>query len=124
MTLTKMDVIILHEVKQLIDEKIERPKIPLSQVIQFSGFNKDKLNTAFKILFGESIAHYQIHQRMIRAADLLLTSDLLVKEVAHQVGYHRLHKFTPQFKQYYQCAPTQFRNKFSPTVTLQVEGRE
>lgn len=122
MTLTKWEETTLYDVKRELDENIQRPKLPLSYLTKFSGFNKDKLSTAFKEMFGESIAHYQIHQRMSLAADLLRNSDLLVKEIAYKVGYHRLHKFIPQFKQYYRCTPTNFRIQFSKMNSLRVES--
>jgi len=120
MTLKKIEVVTLHDVKRLLDERLSEKKIPLSELTKFSGFNKDKLSSGFKELFGETITQYQIHKRMEKAAGLFVNTDKLVKEVAHEVGYHKIQKFIPEFKRFFHVTPTEYRKIHAKVYSLQI----
>ncbi len=73
--------------------------------------NPTTLKTAFKAVYGTSIAAHMKQHRMERAAKLLRESSMSVAEIAQAVGYDSQSKFAAAFKAYYQVLPREFRRK-------------
>lgn len=68
--------------------------------------------TQFKIVFRQSLAitphQYITQQRMEKAKTLLVHTDLPIRLVAEQVGYHDLSAFSRRFSIYYGQSPSAF----------------
>ena len=64
---------------------------------------------AFRKETGKSIGHYITHVRMQRAADYLVHSNVMIKEIARAVGYPNTPYFCKVFKQYYNMSPAAYR---------------
>ncbi len=73
--------------------------------------NPTTLKTAFKAVYGTSIAAHMKQHRMERAAKLLRESSMSVAEIAQAVGYDSQSKFAAAFKAYYHVLPREFRRK-------------
>ena len=56
-----------------------------------------------------SFRSFLTRARMARAAELLVSTDIPVKEVARRVGYHEPSQFTKAFKRAYAATPSEFR---------------
>lgn len=54
---------------------------------------------------------FLIRQKMLRASEMLQTTDLLVKEIMYSCGYDSMMDFSRTFKRYFGLCPTQFRQK-------------
>jgi two-component system, response regulator YesN len=65
----------------------------------------------FKSQTGETILDYVTRSRISRAKELLLTSDLLIYDIAKQVGYADSKYFSKLFKRYFGEVPTKFKEK-------------
>jgi AraC-like DNA-binding protein len=50
-----------------------------------------------------------MRQKMARAASLLLNRELLIKEVAQQIGFEDQYHFSKAFKRIYAVSPDSFR---------------
>lgn len=81
--------------------------------------NRNKLHYGFKHLFGESLHDYCVDKRMRAAANLLLTTDLAVSEIAWKAGFSEPTNFAAAFKRYFGSAPSQVRHRAASLV-----GRE
>lgn len=73
--------------------------------------NPTTLKTAFKEVYGTSIAAHMRQHRMERAAKLLRETNMSVAEIAQAVGYDSQSKFAAVFKAYYQVLPREYRKK-------------
>lgn len=76
---------------EIVKKRLEREyKTPLSIKVlaREAGINQQKLMDGFKQLYGSTIYGYVQRVRMNKAAELLLSSNLSVKEIAIAVGYH------------------------------------
>src|SRR6185503_9917475 len=62
--------------------------------------NYNALRHRFKKTFGQSPQQMRITLRMSHAKNLLLDTDLSIKEIAGCVGYKRQHEFARAFHQY------------------------
>jgi AraC-like DNA-binding protein len=77
----------------------------------FFGLNPshDSLRHRFRKIFGISPQRMLIQLRMDRAKELLRTTELSVKEIAHEVGYTRQHDLTRAFHKHTGTSPREWK---------------
>lgn len=73
--------------------------------------NPTTLKSLFKAVYGSSIAAHMRRHRMVKAAQLLQTTQLSMGEIAAQVGYDSQSRFTAAFKAQFQILPTEYRRR-------------
>lgn len=71
--------------------------------------NPTTLKSAFKEIYGTSIAAHIREHRMEKAAKLLRESHLSICDIAKEVGYDSQSKFAVAFKGYYGVLPREYR---------------
>ena len=71
--------------------------------------NYDSLRHGFKRAFGCSPRDMMLRLRIQHAKNLLLESNLSIKEIADRCGYQRQHEFARAFRQHTGAAPTSWR---------------
>ena len=64
----------------------------------------------FKRYTGVSPHQYQLGLKVLRAKELLLTTDKSIKEISYQLGFHSIHYFSRFFKDRTGVSPTKIRN--------------
>ncbi|MBV9299597.1 MAG: AraC family transcriptional regulator [Verrucomicrobia bacterium] len=69
----------------------------------------DSLRHRFRKIFGISPQGMLIRLRIDRAKELLRTSNLSVKEIAHELGYSRQHDLTRAFHKYTGTSPREWK---------------
>jgi hypothetical protein len=72
--------------------------------------NYDSLRHRFRKAVGESPTRLWAKLRMQQAQNLLLESNLSIKEIAQRVGYARQHEFTRAFSHRFGLPPTAWRD--------------
>ena len=83
----------------------------LLRVLRDTFPNYDSLRHRFSTTVGESPSSTWRRARMRRATNLLLGTDLSVKEIAARVGYARQHEFTRAFARAVGVSPTAWRRR-------------
>ncbi len=73
--------------------------------------NPTTLKSAFKAIYGTSLAAHIKKHRMEQAARLLRETDMSIAEIAQAVGYDSQSKFTTAFKSFFQVLPREYRKK-------------
>jgi AraC family transcriptional regulator, transcriptional activator of the genes for pyochelin and ferripyochelin receptors len=99
-------------VKNIIETDIGKHFI-LKQLAQKAGTNEFSLKKGFKHLFKSTIYQHLLKKRMIKANELLLGTNLKVKEIAKECGYETLSGFITSFRKYYGIQPGQLRKPIS-----------
>jgi transcriptional regulator GlxA family with amidase domain len=95
-------------------EKIHRHvSQPPSQGPMLFGLNPghDSLRHRFRKRFGTSPQQMLIRLRIERAKELLRTSSLSVKEIAHELGYSRQHDLTRAFHKHMGTSPSEWKTR-------------
>ncbi|HZH58728.1 MAG TPA: AraC family transcriptional regulator [Metabacillus sp.] len=82
--------------------------ITLSELSQIAGLSVSHYSRLFKKYIGLSPIEYLTHLRMKRAKELLVLSDVKVKEVSQNVGYEDELYFSRTFKRIVGVSPSQF----------------
>lgn len=105
----KRDLEIFKEIKHFLDSTLEE-NIPIKDLCIKFGINRNKLQTAFKILFGQTIHTYILEQKMKKASERLRATADPIKVIALGIGYSS-GNFTTKFRRHYGCSPHQFRQR-------------
>jgi len=88
-------------------------RIKIDELAKKFAINSTTLKTVFKDVYGTSLAAHIKEHRMEKAAQLLVQSQLSVKEIADEVGYESQSKFSAVFKDFYDVSPNDYRKKHS-----------
>jgi AraC-like DNA-binding protein len=101
-----------HLALHIIEEKFTE-KLSVDHIARQLGVTPEYLSVIFRDTFGITPKTQIRNFRMQRAGDLLLTSDLSVKEVAFAVGYESVNTFDRAFQQLFHKTPSEFRRSRS-----------
>lgn len=82
-----------------------------SEIAKQHGLTYDHFRKLFREKYGTGLWHYQNDQKMIRAEELLLKSDLRIKEIAYTCGFQSDPDFTRSFTKHFGLSPKAYRDK-------------
>ncbi len=74
------------------------------------------LKSCFRRIYGQPVHKFVQEQRAKKAAELLLSTDRPIMEIANRVGYESVSQFVVVFRRYYQVSPAEYRIKMSDSV--------
>jgi len=98
------------ECKRYIDDNFS--KISSSrEVAEYRGINPRYMSALFKRYSQNSPHAYIMRLKLNKAANLLLTSMLSVKEIAYKIGFDDPYHFSRNFKKFHGLSPYDYRNK-------------
>ncbi|WP_297566104.1 AraC family transcriptional regulator [uncultured Faecalibaculum sp.] len=73
------------------------------------GIDRGYFGKLFKRATGQSPQQFLIQYRLIKAANLLKTTDLSIREVASSVGYENQLHFSRAFRKMYEVSPREYK---------------
>lgn len=79
------------------------------EIVARIGHDYSSLSKLFSARQGCTIERYFIAQKVERAKELLLDSDMPLGDIAEMLGYSSTAHFSAQFRSIEQCTPTDFR---------------
>ena len=100
---------IMFRLSNWLQEHITEDTSIKSLSVQF-GLNRNKLQSMFKSIFGQTLGEYARSVKMQKAYELL-NQDYSVADVGYQLGYSNLSHFSKAFKQVYGFNPSKVRSK-------------
>ncbi len=86
-----------------------REDLSLEDVAGFAGFSRYYFSRSFKRMAGYSFKGYLIQKRLQVATDLLIRTNLQMKDVAEESGFGSVATFNRVFREHKGCTPTQYR---------------
>lgn len=102
---------VVREIHDQLTRHMEQ-RITIEELSKKYLINPTTLKTAFKSIYGTSIAAHIKEHRMEQAAKMLKETDKSIAEIARAVGYDSQSKFTAAFKTYFKVLPKEYRKKF------------
>lgn len=99
---------ITGQLQQYIDSNITR-RITNRELGEVMGYNPNYLNRLVLGITGMSLYQYVLQRRLNRAAELLLTTQQPVSEIAMNLGFHSASHFSGFFKKVTGTTPAQYR---------------
>ena len=92
-----------------------KKNIPVSDIAGHFGYHADYIGKYFKKNHGIGLKEYLAVQRMKLAKDLLLTTDMSVKQISRELGYSEENLFIKFFAYHEKISPTAFKAKYCNT---------
>ena len=89
--------------------------VSVAQTALYFGYNTDYISKLFKKIFGIGIKQYINSERIKYAKDLLLTTNLSVKEIAGTMNFDEENLFIKFFMYHEEISPSEFRDKYFNT---------
>ena len=99
---------LVKEIILAVDMDLGKP-LTLSYFSEMLNVNSSYLSGLFKKETGTSLTEYVTARRILRAEDLLITSQLPIKTIAEQVGIPDVHYFSRIFKRKTGQTPSRYR---------------
>lgn len=103
--------IIENQIVHYIQENSHNPNISVGMIAQLYDMNDYELSKFFKKCTGERMIEYIHKVRINHAKQLLLETDLKIKEIAEKVGYYDSDSLIRNFKKVTGITPGQFRQQ-------------
>ena len=104
-------ICVVREIHDQLTRHMEQ-RITIEELSKKYLINPTTLKTAFKSIYGTSIAAHIKEHRMEQAAKMLKETGKSIAEIARAVGYDSQSKFTAAFKTYFKVLPKEYRKKF------------
>jgi len=101
--------LVYRAVDILQDEMAEPPG--LIELAHRVGTNQARLGRAFQTHLGMSTFEYLREQRLVRAQELLSTTDRQVQQIADAIGFKRAGDFATAFRQRFGMTPREYRKR-------------
>lgn len=98
-------------IKEYISENCEKD-LSLDILGAMVYLHPNYLSKMFKEVAGENLSNYITDTKMKRAADLLLHTDLKIREVMNQLGYQKSQHFSKLFREKYGVSPREYRTEY------------
>ncbi|TYP72413.1 AraC family transcriptional regulator [Paenibacillus methanolicus] len=95
----------LTAAKAYIDEHFEE-NVSADQLATIAGLSAKYFMDAFKKRYGQTTADYIAALRMSKAKRLMTASPMLLRDIAHEVGYQDEFYFSRKFKRYFGVSPS------------------
>ncbi len=97
-----------QDCKQFIDKHFSSIKSP-SEVATHCAIDVRYLSVLFKRYYHISPSQYLMRLKLNKAINLLLTTDLSIKQIAGIVGFEDPYHFSKNFKKAHACSPLNYR---------------
>jgi AraC family transcriptional regulator, transcriptional activator of the genes for pyochelin and ferripyochelin receptors len=103
----------IEKVKQVHNRILKdlRCACTVSLLANDAAIDERKLERGFRILYGTTVYHFLLNERMKKAVALLRDTTIPIGEIALLVGYNKLRVFSDTFKRKYGYAPASLRRK-------------
>ncbi|TFE29448.1 AraC family transcriptional regulator [Cohnella luojiensis] len=108
---------LLRQAKLYIRDNLSEP-LTLRDIAGYLNVSERHLSRLFSTGIHENFTNFVRDERIRKAAGLLASSDLSIKEISEATGFSSVHYFTRVFTQQKELPPGHFRRKFndSPRV--------
>lgn len=98
----------IEAIRQHIDTNYQHP-LTVANLARKSSLSRNYFATRFHEIFGVTVQQYLLDRRIELARNLLLSSNLPVKQIAYECGIHDPHYFNKQFRRRAGASPTAYR---------------
>lgn len=99
----------VENISSYISKNIDK-ELAIPTLTKMAGINPNKLQLAFKHLYGKTVNEYVTSVRMATSLKLLKDKDLNVSEVVLRIGFKSYSYFSKLFKEHYGITPSKYKN--------------
>ena len=99
----------IEEIKEYLNENYNNPDLYLPVIAERFGFSQQHIRRLFKNETGTTITGYIARKRIEKSEELLLKTDMLIKDIAECCGFTDSHNFISCFSRVYKKSPGKYR---------------
>src|SRR3954464_1866876 len=114
---------LFQEAAEIVDREYASD-LSLDDIARRVASSRRQLQRAYAEIGETTFRDHLTRVRMQKAADMLATRALTVREVAHRVGYRQPAQFAKAFRRYQGVAPSDFRAGGRPNGSLHAATRQ
>lgn len=108
------DEAIVRQAQGIMEQEVEKI-LNVRQLASSLGFGYHQFRRAFKQIAGVAPYQYHLQLRIHRAKQLLVETELSVKEIANSLNFDSPYHFSRTFRQHAGTAPSDWRNRIRHT---------
>jgi len=101
----------LAPILTVISERLGDAELTIDELAQLIGLSTSRFHALFRSAMGQAPARYIQGQRMARAEQLLLASELKIRAIAERSGWADEFHFSRLFKQLHGLSPSRYREQ-------------
>lgn len=109
----KLPVDTFNRIHKFVTDNLAE-KITLDELAKVAALSRSHFVRLFKGSAGMSPYHYVVRQRVLRACELLRSTEHRITEIGFTVGFNDVADFNHMFKKFMECSPRQFRKMRHP----------
>lgn len=95
----------ITRVEKLLRQAFNKPMPNISKLASEYNLSSSTLKRHFKIVYGETIQHYYLANKMAVGKSLIIARSKSISEIAHSLGYTKVNSFSKVFKKHYGLLP-------------------
>lgn len=103
----------LEQINRIIESELSNHKFSIDDFAKTLNLSRTLLYKKTKSLTAHSPNEYIRIIRLKKAAELILSSDMNISEIAYTVGFNDPFYFSKCFKEYFKINPSHYRHEFS-----------
>ena len=108
---SKTDEKLLKTMYSIVEKNLTNPDFGVDSFAYELGTSRAQLYRKINAISGQSVKEFIRIIRLKKAAELLLTSDSNISEIAYSVGFNSLSYFTSSFTEYFGVNPSKYIEK-------------
>ncbi|TKG88753.1 hybrid sensor histidine kinase/response regulator [Puteibacter caeruleilacunae] len=108
----------ISKVQRLIREHLTDEQFSIEDLAYEVGLSQSQLLRKLKSLAGQSTSEFIRIVKLNIATDLLINTDLNIKEIAFKSGFTSHAYFTKSFKDHFKISPKQYKEKYTPNKPI------
>lgn len=106
---TNFEISMIHKAKDILEHHVDKKAPSTRKLSRLVGISEFKLKQGFKKIFDLSVYQWISDQRMVKAKELVLTSDKTIKEIAALTGFPMTSNFIHAFRKRFGVPPGALR---------------
>ena len=100
------DHVVVEKLNRLIDDNLNQPAFSIDTICLALGISRSQLHRAIKEQTHLSTSLYIRKRRLLKARDLLLTTNRRISEICDAVGFANAQNFSTYFTEAFGVSPT------------------
>jgi signal transduction histidine kinase/ligand-binding sensor domain-containing protein/DNA-binding response OmpR family regulator len=103
----------IHTAIVLVENNLDNPNFGIDDMVEKLNMSQSTLYRKIKSLTGLSITAFIRSIRLKKAAQLILTKDLNLNQIAYEVGFNDYKYFKSSFRSQFDCLPSKYKDKIN-----------
>ena len=103
---------VINEARVFMSQQFRNPNLMLQDVAAAVGMSKSRFSAVFSQYTGQTFTEYLIYLRLMRAKELLRTTNEKSSRIAYETGYNDAHYFSYIFKKNTGMTPSEYRAQY------------